>query len=81
MLTTVTTKGQITIPVKIRNHFHIQPNDKIDFLVEEGRIVIVPVKSLKDLRGSVKNKYSNKLLSERELAKITVARRVKEETE
>jgi AbrB family looped-hinge helix DNA binding protein len=53
MLSTVTTKGQVTIPVDIRSLFHIRPNDRVDFVVEGDRIVLTPVRSLKDLRGAV----------------------------
>jgi AbrB family looped-hinge helix DNA binding protein len=35
---TVTSKGQITIPVDIRQLLHLKPGDKIDFQVDEGGI-------------------------------------------
>ena len=39
----ITSKGQTTIPRKIREHLHLQPGDKIDFIVEEnGRVVLEP---------------------------------------
>jgi len=53
MIGTVTTKGQVTIPKAIRDLLGIQPNDKVDFKMESGRVVIKPVKTLRDLRGSV----------------------------
>ncbi len=32
----VTSKGQITIPVSIRKHLHLQPGDAVDFFIDEG---------------------------------------------
>jgi antitoxin PrlF len=53
MIATVTTKGQVTIPKAIRDLLGIQPNDKVDFKMENGRVVLKPLKTLRDLRGSV----------------------------
>ncbi|NTW63845.1 MAG: AbrB/MazE/SpoVT family DNA-binding domain-containing protein, partial [Chlorobiaceae bacterium] len=37
----VTTKGQVTIPVNIREKLGITPDTEVDFLQEGDRIVIV----------------------------------------
>ena len=37
----VTTKGQVTIPVEIRRAMGLKPGDQVAFLVEEGRTVLV----------------------------------------
>lgn len=79
MLSTVTTKGQVTIPVDIRSFFHIRPNDRVDFVIEGDRIVLKPVKSLKELRGAVTAKSFPDGADERSVAKAAVARRVKAE--
>jgi len=79
MLSTVTTKGQVTIPVDIRSIFHIRPNDRVDFIVEEDRIILTPVRSLKDLRGAVQAAGSGDAAAERAAAKAAVASRVKDE--
>lgn len=81
MLSTVTTKGQVTIPVDIRSFFHIRPNDRVDFVIEGDRIVLKPVKSLKELRGAVNAKSGSDAASERATAKVSVSRRVKAEME
>ena len=49
----ITTKGQTTIPKKIREHLHLQPGDKIDFVIEEnGRVVLEPATlDVRDLEG------------------------------
>ena len=79
MLTTVTTKGQVTIPKKIRDDLGIQPNDKLDFSQEEGKIIVTPVKTLRDYRGAVKAKAIGLFEEERAKAKAAVAQRVMKE--
>jgi AbrB family looped-hinge helix DNA binding protein len=79
MLSAVTTKGQVTIPVEIRSRFNIYPNDRVDFIVDGERIIIKPVKSLKELRGAVKAKSKTDESGERTVAKAAVAERVKAE--
>lgn len=76
MLSNVTTKGQVTIPAEIRNRFHIRPNDRVDFFVDGDRIIITPVRTLKQLRGSVAPAGSGDFVTEREEAKRAVAERV-----
>ena len=75
MLSNVTTKGQITIPAEIRTRFHIRPNDRVDFFVDGERIIITPVRTLKQLRGSVDAASSGVFATEREEAKRAVAER------
>jgi len=81
MLSNVTTKGQVTIPAEIRTRFHIQANDRVDFYVDGERIIITPVRTLKQLRGSVAAIGSGAFDKEREEAKISVAKRVSGEIE
>lgn len=76
MLSNVTTKGQVTIPAEIRTRFHIKPNDRVDFFVDGERIIITPVRTLKQLRGSVVSTGSGVFSTEREEAKRAVADRV-----
>jgi antitoxin PrlF len=81
MLSTVTTKGQVTIPADIRTRFHIQPNDKVDFYVDGEHIVITPVRRLKQLRGAVASDGAGgNIATEREAAKRMVAERLAGET-
>ena len=39
-LSSVTTKGQVTIPVEIRRLLGVRPHDKVAFRVERGRVSI-----------------------------------------
>jgi len=81
MLSTVTSKGQVTIPKEIRDLLHIRSNDKVDFVLDGERVLLVPVKTLLDLRGAVPATGKGDFSQERALAKVAVAKRVREETE
>lgn len=44
MLTsTVTSKGQITIPKEIRELLNLHPGDRLDFIIENGRVYVQPI--------------------------------------
>jgi AbrB family looped-hinge helix DNA binding protein len=50
-ITTITTKGQVTIPKEIRDYLNIDTGSKVDFVIDENGIVTliplnVPVQSL-----------------------------------
>lgn len=39
---TVTSKGQTTIPKEIRDHLHLKPGDRVEFVTDEdGRVVVL----------------------------------------
>jgi AbrB family looped-hinge helix DNA binding protein len=52
---TMTSKGQITIPVKVRTALGLDAGDKIDFVeIEKGQYVIKPrTGSIRDLEGCI----------------------------
>ena len=79
MLAKVTTKGQVTIPKAIRDAFGIRSNDKVDFVREGERIVLMPLKTLKDFRGVVRTKRKMLRADEKKTAKAAVAKRVMDE--
>lgn len=40
---TITSKGQTTIPGEIRRYLRLKPGDRVEFVVEQdGRVVLVP---------------------------------------
>lgn len=53
MLATLTSKGQLTLPISIRKKLHLKPGDKIElFTKADGHIEGVPVKKTVDaLKG------------------------------
>lgn len=81
MLSTVTSKGQVTIPKPIRDALGIAPNDRITFIQEGTRVLLQPVRALKFFRGAVKTKGPDSFSEERANAKAAVAGRNKEENE
>jgi antitoxin PrlF len=42
---TITSKGQLTVPQEIRKRLGLQAGDRVEFVVEEGRTVIRPLRS------------------------------------
>ncbi|MGA8503544.1 MAG: AbrB/MazE/SpoVT family DNA-binding domain-containing protein [Candidatus Sulfotelmatobacter sp.] len=42
---TISSKGQITVPQEIRKRLGLQPGDRVEFVAEEGRTVIRPVRT------------------------------------
>ncbi|RLI23473.1 AbrB family transcriptional regulator [Candidatus Bathyarchaeota archaeon] len=49
---TVTRKGQITIPARLRKKYGIIEGSKVEVVEEDGRIVIKRLTSIFDLAGS-----------------------------
>ncbi|MBT9438587.1 MAG: AbrB/MazE/SpoVT family DNA-binding domain-containing protein [Desulfobacterales bacterium] len=80
MIATITSKGQVTIPKAIRNVLNIRPKDKIDFVRRGDKVFLVPIKTLKDLRGSVAPHGKGDFMNERRAVKAAVSKRVVEET-
>jgi len=50
---TVTSKGQTTIPKRIREHLRLGSGDRVEFVIDrEGRVVLTPLKvDIRELRG------------------------------
>jgi AbrB family looped-hinge helix DNA binding protein len=42
---TISSKGQITVPQEIRKRLGLEPGDRVEFVMEEGRTVMRPVRS------------------------------------
>ena len=42
-ISTITTKGQTTIPKKVREYLHLQPQQQIAFEPKDGYVIIRPV--------------------------------------
>jgi AbrB family looped-hinge helix DNA binding protein len=50
---TLTTKGQITLPKQVREKLHLQPGDRVDFVVEaDGEIRVRASRTdVRELKG------------------------------
>ncbi|MDE3243603.1 MAG: AbrB/MazE/SpoVT family DNA-binding domain-containing protein [Nitrospirota bacterium] len=53
---TMTSKGQTTIPKEIRARLHLQPGDRLEFVVDDdGRVTVLPATvDATELRGILK---------------------------
>ena len=53
-LSTLTSKGQLTIPADLRKEMALHAGDKLNCFIEDDRLIIIPAKgSLKNLKGCV----------------------------
>ncbi len=55
MTATVTSKGQVTIPIEARKKLRIRPGTKLEFIIrDDGRLEIIPLAgSVRSLKGAV----------------------------
>jgi AbrB family looped-hinge helix DNA binding protein len=69
MRTTVSKRGQVSVPSEVRKKLHIGPNTILDWVVEGGAARVIPLPSdpVKTFRGSGKKTGVNRLLKERRL--------------
>ncbi len=52
---TVTSKSMVTIPAKIMEKYGLRQGSKVEFAETEEGLLLFPVKTLKELRGTFKN--------------------------
>jgi len=57
---TLTTKGQTTIPREIRKLLGLKENDRILYEVENGKVAIKPAPSVHELYGIFKSRIRHK---------------------
>ena len=66
-ITTITQKGQITIPVAMRKALGLKPYNQVRLERTNGSIYILPLKKFADFAGSVKPRKGISILKTREL--------------
>lgn len=67
MQSTITARGQTVIPAQIRNQFHLSPSDKLEWILDNGTIRVVPVLAnpVEAFRGQGKGGSTARLLAAR----------------
>jgi AbrB family looped-hinge helix DNA binding protein len=66
-IATVTSKSMVTIPSKIRKKYSLRQGSKVEFVEVDGGLLLVPLKTLQELRGAGKNNSSSLISGIREL--------------
>ena len=80
MLTsTLTKKGQVTIPRKIRDALSLKPNDSVVFVHRDNEIIIKPLHNIFSLRGSVKTNEKEDIDTIRDQTKKEIIRKIAHE--
>lgn len=65
MESTITVKGQATIPKAIREHLRLKPGDRVKFFVHpDGTVVLLPKLPPSALRGILKRRLKPVTLDE-----------------
>jgi AbrB family looped-hinge helix DNA binding protein len=67
MQSTITSRGQTVIPAEIRRHFKLSPSDRLEWIVENNTLRVVPVREdpIEAFRGQGKGGSVKRLLDER----------------
>ena len=64
MQTTISSKYQIVIPKRAREHLNLKPKQKLTVIEKDKLLILIPKSSLEDLRGiaagSKTDDYRNK---------------------
>src|SRR5437667_12374914 len=68
---TITVKGQATIPKAIREHLGLEPGDRVKFFVHpDGSVVLLPKLSASAVRGMVNSRNPRSVTSEQMTAAV-----------
>lgn len=67
MQSTITSRGQTVVPAAIRNRFGLGPADRLEWVLDEGGIRVVPVRAnpIDAFRGQGKGGATARLLGSR----------------
>jgi AbrB family looped-hinge helix DNA binding protein len=51
----LTSKGQITLPLPVRKGLGVEVGDRVEFIEENGRFIVVPaIRDARNLKGLIK---------------------------
>jgi AbrB family looped-hinge helix DNA binding protein len=51
---TVSTKYQVVIPRAVREQLHVKPGQKMRVIAYDDKVILIPVRPIKEARGSLK---------------------------
>lgn len=69
MESTLTEKGQATIPKAIRDHLGLKRGDRVKFFpLPDGRVVLLPMRPASSLRGMLKSRRGTVSIEEMNVA-------------
>ncbi len=66
-IATVTSKSMVTIPARVRRKYDLRQGSKVEFVEIEEGLFLVPVKTLRELRGAGREKSNLLIEGVREL--------------
>lgn len=77
---TISAKGQITIPARVRKQLGVGPDDKVALIFRGNEVILKPLKgTIQNLRGSIPPRQQPEDLEEvREKVKAAVVRKRQE---
>ena len=53
----VTTKGQTTLPKRVREQLGLQPGDRIRYIISGGEVRLLKARSVMELEGLLERKH------------------------
>lgn len=74
-VSTMTIKGQVTIPVAIREELGLAPREMVVFVKEGKRVYFEPIKSFLEMGGSLRSRRRFSLTEMKKTAQKYVAQR------
>lgn len=66
-VSTLTQKGQVTLPLDIRNFLQVIPSSKVAFEIKDNRVLVKKVPSIREMFGVIK---TNKVITKKQMKKI-----------
>lgn len=72
---TITQKGQVTVPLAVRKKLLLEPGERVSFIVEDNEVKLSKALDFFSLRGSLQSKkVYNKKRAREEVVKYLVKR-------
>ena len=72
---TVTEKGTVTIPVKIRKKYNLKRGSKVKFLETEKGALLIPAPTFEELRGVFSKDLAHEIVRELQEERMQEAKR------